>query len=167
MNNIIVNAGGALYFNDKQYRCALGEGGVRMDKQEGDGATPVGCFPIRKVFYRSDKLGNPPETILPTQALAQDDGWSDDVNLPEYNQLVKLPYNGSREKLWRDDRLYDIVVVLGYNDNPPIAGKGSAIFMHVAREGYAPTAGCIALSREDLLEILRTADAATQVCVQE
>lgn len=167
MNKIIVNVGGALCFNDKQYRCALGKGGARIDKQEGDGATPVGCFPIRKVFYRLDNLGNPPETIFPTQALAQDDGWSNDVNLPEYNQLVKIPYNGSHEKLWRNDHLYDIVVVLGYNDNPPITGKGSAIFMHIAREDYAPTAGCVALAREDLLEILKTADAATQVCVQE
>ena len=138
-----------------------------MDKREGDGATPIGCFPIRKVFYRPDKFEGSPETIFPTQALTQDDGWSDDVNLPEYNQLVKLPYHGSHEKLWRDDNLYDIIITIGYNDDPPIAGKGSAIFMHVAREEYTPTAGCIALSREDLLEILRTADATIQVCIQE
>ncbi len=167
MGNIVVNASGILRFNDKQYRCALGKGGVRIDKQEGDGATPIGCFSIRKIFYRPDKFENPPETVFPIQALTQDDGWSDDVNLPEYNQLVKLPYHGSHEKFWRNDHLYDIIVILGYNDDPPIAGKGSAIFMHVAREGYVPTAGCIALSREDLLEILRTADATIQVCVKE
>ena len=167
MDNIVVNASGTLNFNDKQYRCALGKGGILMDKREGDGATPIGCFPIRKVFYRPDKFKNPPETFFPIQALTQDDGWSDDVNLPQYNQPVKLPYHGSHEKLWREDHLYDIIVILGYNDDPPIAGKGSAIFMHVAREEYTPTAGCIALSRKDLLEILRTADAATQVCVQE
>lgn len=167
MNNIVVNSNGVLRFNNKEYRCALGKSGARADKQEGDEATPVGCFPVRKIFYRPDKLEKPPETSFQVQALTPDDGWSDDVKMPEYNRFVRLPYNGSHEKLWRDDCLYDIIVVLGYNDDPVVSGKGSAIFMHVAREGYAPTAGCIALSREDLLEILKTADVKTQVCVQE
>lgn len=167
MTNIVVNSKGILNFNGKQYRCALGKGGVQVDKQEGDGATPVGCFSIRKIFYRPDKFEKPPKTTFPTQVLAQNDGWSDDVNMPEYNSYVKLPYNGSHEKLWRDDYLYDIIVVLGYNDNPPLTGRGSAIFMHIARQGYTPTAGCVALSKEDLLEILRTTDTTTQVCIQE
>lgn len=167
MGNILVNSSGALLFNGKQYRCALGKGGVRADKQEGDGATPVGCFPIRKVFYRPDKFKKAPQTVFPTTPLSKDDGWSDDVNLPEYNTLIKIPYHGSHERLWRDDYLYDIIVVLGYNDDPPVPGRGSAIFMHLAREEYTPTAGCIALSEEDLLEILRTVDTTTRVCVQK
>ncbi len=165
-DNIVVNSSGVLRFNNKEYRCALGKGGVRIDKQEGDGATPIGCFPIRKVYYRPDKFERPPKTVFPTQALTKDDGWSDDVNLPEYNTHVKIPYNGSHEKLWRDDNLYDVIVVLGYNDNPTISGKGSAIFMHVAGEGYTPTEGCIALSKEDLLEILEVADKKTQLCTK-
>lgn len=167
MNKIIVNSDGTLRFHNKEYRCALGKGGVRTDKQEGDGATPIGCFPIRKVFYRPDRFEKQPETVFPTQAMARDDGWSDDVDRPEYNTRVKLPYGGSHEELWRDDHLYDLIAVLGHNDHPPIAGKGSAVFLHVAREGYAPTAGCVALSREDLIEILAAADAAVQVCVQK
>ncbi len=167
MNNIVVNSSGVLYFNNKEYRCALGRGGVRADKQEGDEATPIGCFSIRKIFYRPDKFEKPPETAFSTQALTQNDGWSDDMNMPEYNSYIKLPYNGSHEKLWRDDHLYDIIVVLGYNDNPAVAGKDSAIFMHLAREGYTPTAGCVALSKEDLLEILRIADNTTRACIQE
>lgn len=167
MSNIIVNASGTLRFGGKEYRCALGKGGVHSDKKEGDGATPIGCFPVRQVFYRPDKFEVAPQTDFPIQPLSEDDGWSDDVNLPEYNTKIKLPYNGSHEKLWRDDHLYDVIVVLGYNDAPPIPGKGSAIFMHIAREGYTPTAGCIALSASDLLEILKTADSTTQICVQE
>src|SRR3989344_2315937 len=167
MNNILVSSNGVLSFGGKAYRCALGKGGVRSDKAEGDGATPVGCFPIRKVFYRPDRSAHAPLTVFPTQALLQDDGWSDDVHLPEYNTFVKLPYGGSHEKLWRDDHLYDLIVTLGYNDDPPIGGKGSAIFMHIAREGYTPTAGCIALFQEDLLEILKTATTETRVCIEE
>ncbi|MEK7177120.1 MAG: L,D-transpeptidase family protein [Patescibacteria group bacterium] len=165
MHNILVTSDGILTFNGKKYRCALGKGGVRMDHVEGDEATPVGCFPIRKVFYRPDKFKKAPETVFPTQALQMDDGWCDDVNRPEYNKYVKLPYDGSHEKLWRDDHLYDIIVVLGHNDDPPVPSKGSAIFMHVARETYTPTLGCIALSQDDLLELLKTADPSTQVRV--
>ncbi|MBI2410071.1 L,D-transpeptidase family protein [Candidatus Kaiserbacteria bacterium] len=164
-SDILVRAEGKLLFNGKEYRCALGKGGVRTDKREGDGATPQGCFAIREVLYRPDKFEKPPHTVLPTRPLSPDDGWSDDVALPEYNTLVKLPYSGSHEELWRQDDLYDLIVVLGYND-PPVAGKGSAIFMHVAREAYTPTAGCVALSKVDLLEILGAADAGIQVCIE-
>jgi L,D-peptidoglycan transpeptidase YkuD (ErfK/YbiS/YcfS/YnhG family) len=166
MNNIVLNSSGLLSFNNKEYQCALGKGGVRADKQEGDGVTPIGCFSIKKVYYRPDKFKKSPKTVFPIQALIEDDGWSDDVNLPEYNTHVKIPYNGSYEKLWRDDNLYDIIIVLGYNDNPPITGKGSAIFMHVAGEGYTPTEGCVGLSKESLLEILEVADKTTQVCIK-
>ncbi len=147
--NIIVDSSGVLFFNGKKYRCALGKNGVRIDKREGDGATPIGCFSVRKVFYRPDKFEKAPQTAFPTVPLSQDDGWSDDVNLPEYNTLVKLPYNGSHEKLWRDDHLYDVMVVLGYNDDPPVAGKGSAIFIHIAR-------GDIHLRRAVLRSLKRT-----------
>ncbi len=166
MENIEVSGSGSLTFMGKTYRCALGKGGVREDKREGDGATPVGCFAVRKVYYRPDKFMAAPQTAFPVQVLSPDDGWADDDKLPEYNTLVKLPYAGSHEKLWRDDHLYDLIVVLGYNDQPPVPGKGSAVFMHLAREAFTPTAGCVALSREDLLDVLRAAEAGTQVCVR-
>jgi L,D-peptidoglycan transpeptidase YkuD (ErfK/YbiS/YcfS/YnhG family) len=109
---------------------------------------------VRRVFYRSDK-GPPPETGLPVIGLKPEDGWSDDPAEPSYNRLVPLPCQGSHERLWRADGLYDLVVELGYNDDPVVAGAGSAIFLHVARAGYAPTEGCIALAEPDLRAVLR------------
>jgi len=166
--NIIVTANGTLFLDGKRYRCSLGKSGVvsASEKREGDGATPDGCYTMRKLFYRPDKFGSAPDTKLPSVALSEKDGWSDDSSLPEYNTFVAIPYEGSHEVLWRQDDVYDLIVPLGYNDNPAIPGKGSAIFMHIAREGYTPTSGCIALSRDDLLEVLCEADSTTQVCIE-
>ena len=124
------------------------------DKREGDGASPIGRWPARRVFYRPDK-GPPPETGLPVIGLKPEDGWSDDPSEPSYNRLVPLPCRGSHERLWREDGLYDLIVELGYNDDPVVAGAGSAIFLHVARAGYATTEGCIALAEDDLRAVLR------------
>jgi len=165
MANIIVNSKGILFFNSKEYKCVVGKNGVSVDKKEDDGATPAGCFPIRKIFYRSDKIQKP-ASPFETIELTKDDGWCDEISDSKYNQLVKLPYEGSHENLWRKDNLYDIIVVLGYNDNPPVSGKGSAIFIHIARPEFTPTAGCIALAFPDLIEILKNCDLNTQVCVE-
>lgn len=134
-------------------KCALGRSGIVADKREGDGATPIGRFPLRRVLYRADRLSLPP-TALPTAAIEPGDGWCDDPASPDYNRQVRLPVTASHEHLWRHDELYDIVVVLGYNDEPPMAGAGSAIFLHVARADYAPTQGCVAVARADLLQVL-------------
>ncbi|MBI2054666.1 MAG: L,D-transpeptidase family protein [Candidatus Sungbacteria bacterium] len=163
--NIEVSPSGKLAFDGKEYRCALGKGGILENKKEGDGATPAGCFPMREVFYRADRVSQP-QTILQARALKENDGWCDDPGDSQYNKLVSLPYPASVENLWRGDNIYDIIVPLGYNDDPPVPAKGSAIFMHVARENYAPTAGCIALSLPDLLEILSKIDKDTLVCVK-
>jgi len=165
--DVVVKSKRILTLGGKEYRCALGRSGVNDNKKEGDGATPVGCFPMRELFYRPDRFDVPPQTGLLVRVLSKDDGWSDDANLPEYNTFVKLPYEGSHEKLWRNDNLYDLIVPLGYNDNPPVSGKGSAIFMHIAHEEYSPTEGCIALSKKDLLEILADIDSSTQVCIEK
>lgn len=133
--------------------CAIGRGGIGAKGGEGDGITPVGTFPIRRVLYRPDRVSL--RTKLPAAAIAEDDGWCDAPNDPNYNMPVKLPYAASHERMWREDRLYDVVVVLGYNDDPVIAGKGSAIFLHVARPDYGPTEGCVALALPDLLEALK------------
>ncbi len=162
--NISVNAAGVLVSGRREYRCAIGKGGARADKKEGDGATPVGCFPLREVLYRQDRLSGL-HTSLPALPLFSDDGWCDDPRDPSYNKKVKLPYAASAESLWRDDHLYDVIVVVGYNDDPPVPGKGSAIFMHVAREHYTPTAGCIALAEKDLLEILGSISPDTKICI--
>ncbi len=165
--DILVNSFGKAVFNVKEYPCVLGKNGVTTDKKEGDGMTPVGCFPLREVLYRSDRIPRP-ETELPISEIKQDDGWCDDVNRREYNKKIKLPFNGSCEKLWRDDdNLYDIIVVVGHNDSPVISGKGSAIFLHIARPEFTPTLGCVAFKEEDLLEILRSCDLKTKVCVQK
>ena len=166
MKNIIVKSSEKLYWQGKEFRCAIGKSGVLLDKKEGDGATPAGCFPIRAIFYRADRISKP-ESFFPTRELKPDDGWCDDSNDTNYNKLVKLPYSASHESLWREDNLYDLIVILGYNDAPPVPGKGSAIFMHVARENYPPTAGCVALKLDDLLEILRTINKDTLVCVEK
>jgi L,D-peptidoglycan transpeptidase YkuD (ErfK/YbiS/YcfS/YnhG family) len=151
--DIRVSASGELQWANRTYRCAVGRGGVRIDKQEGDGATPVGRFPLRRVLYRPDRL-SAPGTRLPVTPLTPADGWCDDPADPHYNRPVRLPYAAHHEELWRADPLYDIVVIVGHNDAPVVAGLGSAIFMHSASEDYLPTEGCVALARQDLLDVL-------------
>lgn len=151
--NIDVYPDNRLEIAGKAFRCALGKAGVTRDKQEGDNATPVGAFPLRRVLFRADRL-SAPATRLSVAPIDQADGWCDAPDDPRYNRQVTLPYAASHEALWRDDRVYDIVVVLGHNDNPPVPGRGSAIFMHVARPGYAPTEGCVALALSDLQSVL-------------
>jgi L,D-peptidoglycan transpeptidase YkuD (ErfK/YbiS/YcfS/YnhG family) len=123
-------------------------------KREGDGASPIGSWPVRRVWYRADR-GPPPETGLPVIALQPDDGWCDAPDHAAYNRRVPLPFPVSHERLWREDGVYDLIVELGYNDDPPVAGRGSAIFMHIAREDYVPTEGCVALAQADLRAVLK------------
>ena len=137
-------------------RCAFGRGGIAHKEREGDGVTPVGNFPIRRVLYRADRL-EAPGTLLACAALAPDDGWCDAPGDAAYNLPVALPYRASAEALWREDHLYDIIVPLGFNDEPVVAGRGSAIFLHLARPDYGPTEGCLALGLADLLALLAAA----------
>ena len=143
---------------------ALGRGGIRALKREGDGGTPLGRFPIRQVLYRADRM-NRPRTRLPLRAIRADDGWCEDPSDRNYNRLVRLSPQGGADRLTRPDHLYDLVLVLGYNDRPRIRGKGSAIFVHLARPGYAPTAGCIALRRHDLLMLLAQVKHGTKIAI--
>lgn len=156
--NVIATADGFLDFGAGRVRCALGKGGVlpARDKREGDGASPAGTWPIRRLLWRADK-GPAPRTALPTHAIAPDDGWCDAPDDPAYNRPVKLPYPASAERMWRDDAIYDLVVVLGHNDEPVAPGMGSASFLHLARPDYAPTEGCVALARRDLEALLSRA----------
>jgi L,D-peptidoglycan transpeptidase YkuD (ErfK/YbiS/YcfS/YnhG family) len=126
------------------------------DKREGDGKSPIGAWPIRRVLYRPDR-GQAPVAAFPVAPIAADDGWCDAPEDPAYNRPVTRPYPASCEAMWREDHLYDIVVVLAHNDDPPVAGLGSAIFLHLAKDGYAPTEGCVALSPEDMLDLLSRA----------
>ncbi|MFN4275427.1 MAG: L,D-transpeptidase [Ferrovibrio sp.] len=155
MNDIVVTSDGFLKHGGLQFRCALGKGGVKpeADKREGDGATPLGRYVLRQIYYRADRMAAP-QTRLPVQALTPQDGWCDDPADPAYNRHVLLPYAASHEKLWRDDHVYDVIVVLGHNDDPPVPGMGSAIFLHLARPDYSSTEGCVALALSDLLALL-------------
>jgi L,D-peptidoglycan transpeptidase YkuD (ErfK/YbiS/YcfS/YnhG family) len=134
-------------------RCAIGRSGRRPKQREGDGITPLGRWPVREVLYRADRVARP-RTGLSVRPIRPDDGWCDAPFDRNYNRKVALPYPASHERLWRGDALYDLVIVLGYNDRPRSLGRGSAIFIHLARKNYAPTAGCIALSRQDMLKLL-------------
>lgn len=166
MKRIEVSGQGTLTFLGGTYPCALGRGGVTRHKREGDGATPIGTFPLRCMMYRPDRISQP-VCRLPTRAVEARDGWCDAPEDPNYNQMVTLPYPASTEHLWREDSLYDIVAVIGYNDGPAVPGRGSAIFLHLARENYAPTEGCVALSLEDLLAVLKDCDEETEISVSE
>jgi L,D-peptidoglycan transpeptidase YkuD (ErfK/YbiS/YcfS/YnhG family) len=152
----------------RETRCALGRSGVisAERKREGDGASPEGVWPIRRVLYRPDRLA-PPACGLAVAPIGPDDGWCDAPDDPAYNRPVTLPYPASAERLWRDDGLYDIVGVLAHNDDPPAPGMGSAIFLHLARPDYAPTEGCVALSRDDMTALLAQAQPGSAIAIRK
>ena len=163
--DLIVSASREARWGKRRLRCALGRGGLARDKREGDGATPIGAWPMRRLLYRADRLGRP-ATRLPAAPIAIEDGWCDDPADPLYNRPVSLPYPGRHERLWREDGLYDLVVVLGHNDDPVVRGEGSAIFLHIARPDWAPTEGCVALARADLERLLAEAQPGDRVVVE-
>lgn len=150
----LVRGDGFLALGPVLVRAAIGRGGIAREKREGDGATPAGLLALRRVLFRADRLA-PPACAVPREPVAPDDGWCDDPASPDYNRMIRLPHAARHERLWRDDALYDVVGVLGWNDDPAVRGRGSAIFLHVARPGHAPTEGCIALDLPDLLAVLK------------
>lgn len=146
-------------------RAAVGPGGIAVKAGEGDGITPCGRFAVREIFYRADRVARP-DVTLPLRAIQPDDGWCDAPDDANYNCPVKLPYRASAERMWRDDPLYDLVAVLGYNDNPVVPGKGSAIFLHIARPDYSATHGCVALAFADALAALEQLQPGDAVVVE-
>ena len=166
MTDLIIEPGGQACWGESRFRAALGRGGRGLDKREGDGLTPIGRWPMRRVHFRADRIRRP-QTLLPVRALEPSDGWSDDPADPSYNRLVRRPHAPSHEQLWREDGLYDVIVELGYNDCPPVSGRGSAIFLHVARPDWGPTEGCVALALDDLLHVLTTCGPESAVDVRD
>ncbi len=148
-----LGADGRLRFGRHVLRAASGRGGIAGHKAEGDGATPAGRLPLLRVLYRADRIARP-RVPVPLEPIAPQDGWCDDPSDRAYNSQVRLPYPARHEELWRRDGLYDLVGVLGWNDRPVVRGAGSAIFLHVASQDFAPTEGCIALAMPDLLLLL-------------
>jgi L,D-peptidoglycan transpeptidase YkuD (ErfK/YbiS/YcfS/YnhG family) len=163
--DLVVHVDGTAFWGARRLRSAIGRGGVVARKREGDGATPVGSWPMRRLLYRADRIALP-STRLSIAPIGRRDGWCDAPADIRYNQPVVLPYPASAERLWRADRIYDLVVPLGYNDAPVVPGAGSAIFLHLARRGYGPTEGCVALARRDLLLVLAEADPSSCVVVE-
>ncbi len=144
---------------------ALGRAGIRADKREGDGGTPRGKFHPVRLWWRPDRLPRP-RTLLPVRAIGRADAWCEDPADRRYNRSFRRSADEPGDRLWRDDRLYDIVIEIDHNTRPRIAGRGSAVFIHMARPAYAPTAGCIALAPRDLRMLLSRIGAKTRILIQ-
>ena len=153
-----LSAGGA------QVPCSIGRSGRRVGKREGDGATPIGSWRLTEVLYRADRVQRP-QSPLPIRRLRPDDGWCDAIGDRNYNRHVRHPYPASAERLWRDDHVYDLIVVMMHNLVPRVQGSGSAIFIHLARPDYAPTEGCVALGERDLRLLLAHCSRRTRVVI--
>ena len=161
---IIINKSGYLKYKDFRFKCALGKAGIGNKKIEGDNVTPKGTFKIVKIYYRKDrikKIYSKFKLIKITKKM----GWCDDPNSKDYNQLINLPTKYTYEKLYRKDNVYDLLIVLNYNIMPTIKNKGSAIFIHVARQNYKKTSGCIALKKNHLTKLIKTIKKDTKVII--
>jgi L,D-peptidoglycan transpeptidase YkuD (ErfK/YbiS/YcfS/YnhG family) len=144
---------------------ALGRGGINANKREGDGATPRGTFRLKRLWWRAGRHPRP-ATLLPVQHIMPDDGWCEDPIDRHYNQRIKVPPKSKADRLARKDNLYDFIVELDHNTRPRVAGRGSAVFIHVARPGFAPTAGCIALDINSLRRLLARLGPRTRIVVE-
>jgi L,D-peptidoglycan transpeptidase YkuD (ErfK/YbiS/YcfS/YnhG family) len=144
---------------------ALGRGGIKADKREGDGATPAGRFRLKRLWWRADR-GPRPRALLSVRRIGPQDAWSEDPADRNYNRSVHRPPGAPGDRLMRDDHLYDLIIELDHNTRPRVAGRGSAVFIHVARPGYGPTAGCVAMKSDSLRRLLRYLDARTSVEVR-
>lgn len=159
---LLVTPEPAFYADGTRFDCVIGRGGLVSNKQEGDGGTPMGSFALVEGYYRADRLILP-ETSLTMHAITPEMGWCDDPTHPDYNRRVSLPFPASHETLWREDHCYDLFLVIGYNTTNPQPYKGSAIFLHLLHDDGRPTAGCVALSEKDMLELLPKLSSATQI----
>jgi L,D-peptidoglycan transpeptidase YkuD (ErfK/YbiS/YcfS/YnhG family) len=144
---------------------ALGRGGIKANKREGDGGTPRGNFRLRQLWWRADKHPRP-TTSLPVQRISPDDGWCEDPDDQRYNRPIKVPAEADADRLARKDNLYDFIIEIDHNTRPRVAGRGSAVFIHAARQGFAPTAGCIALEINTLRRILARLGPRTRIVVE-
>jgi L,D-peptidoglycan transpeptidase YkuD (ErfK/YbiS/YcfS/YnhG family) len=144
---------------------ALGRGGIKANKREGDAGTPRGNFRLRRLWWRADKHPRP-VTSLPLQRITSTDGWCEDPNDRHYNQPIKVPAHARADRLARNDDLYDFIIEIDHNTRPRVAGRGSAVFIHAARKGFAPTAGCVALELRTLRRMLSRLGPDTRIVVE-
>tara|TARA_B100000886_G_scaffold257072_1_gene182222 strand:+ start:2048 stop:2539 length:492 start_codon:yes stop_codon:yes gene_type:complete len=152
----------SLTYNDYKVKCSVGKRGIGVKKREGDLITPIGTFKITKLLYRKDRLKNL-KTCLKKTIINKTMGWCDDARSKSYNKLIRSPFKFTFEKLFRKDNMYDILLVLNFNMSPIKKHKGSAIFIHVAKDNYKKTKGCIAIKKKDLIFLLRKIDKNTKV----
>ncbi len=145
---------GWLSFGTLTIPVALGRGGIRANKREGDGGTPLGRFRPLRLWWRADRAPRPC-TALPVRAITATDAWCEDPADRRYNQPITLKPGHSGDRLRRDDHLYDYIIEIDHNQRPRIAGRGSAVFVHLARDNFGPTAGCIAMRQTAMLQLLR------------
>ena len=157
---------GVLHFGTHRSRCALGYGGITAGKKEGDGKTPLGRFALRRIWYRPDRVMRP-VSPLPIVEISQKSGWCDDIRHAHYNRPIRRPCAARHEYLWRHDRLYDVFFELGINDAPPQKGKGSALFLHLEKNNFSPTLGCIAVNYATMGYLLRHAARNTHIEITE
>jgi len=142
-----------LICGDFQFKCSIGKKGLKKNKLEGDNCTPIGTFSLGPVYYRNDRVDKP-NTKLETVKIDKKMGWCDDPNSISYNKEIKLNEKIKAEKLYRKDKIYDIIIVINYNTRKIIKNKGSAIFIHITNN-YIPTKGCLALSLNDIEILLK------------
>jgi L,D-peptidoglycan transpeptidase YkuD (ErfK/YbiS/YcfS/YnhG family) len=159
------NSQGWLFAGPFSVPVALGRAGIRADKREGDGGTPRGRFRPLRLWWRADRLPRP-RTLLAIRRIGPDDAWCEDPHDRRYNQAFRRSANEPGDRLRRDDGLYDMIVEIDHNTRPRMAGRGSAVFIHVARPGFAPTAGCVALRAQDLKTLLSRINSKTRILIQ-
>jgi L,D-peptidoglycan transpeptidase YkuD (ErfK/YbiS/YcfS/YnhG family) len=143
---------------------ALGRGGIKANKREGDGATPRGVFRLKRLWWRADRHPRP-RTQLPVRRIRSDDGWCEDPRDRHYNRPVRVPKDSTADRLARNDRLYDFIIEIDHNTRPRIAGRGSAVFVHIARDGFGPTAGCVSLKLPSLRHLLARVGPRTRIAI--
>jgi L,D-peptidoglycan transpeptidase YkuD (ErfK/YbiS/YcfS/YnhG family) len=143
---------------------ALGRGGIRANKREGDGGTPRGVFHPRCLWWRADRHVRP-KSFLPVRAIRPEDAWCEDPADRHYNQAIRLEHGEAGDRLRREDHLYDFIVEIDHNTSPRIAGRGSAVFLHLARANFSPTAGCVSMTHSDMLRLLRRMGPQTRIVI--
>jgi L,D-peptidoglycan transpeptidase YkuD (ErfK/YbiS/YcfS/YnhG family) len=162
MNIKLVNK--FLYLGKYKLRCAIGKRGITCKKKEGDQKTPKGTFSFKSIFYRKDRVRNL-KTTIKKKMITKNMGWCDDSSSKYYNKLIKLPFKKRAEKMWLEDRIYDVLIVIDYNIKPVIKNKGSAIFLHIAKKNYSPTKGCIAINMKDILFLISKINNKTKLII--
>jgi L,D-peptidoglycan transpeptidase YkuD (ErfK/YbiS/YcfS/YnhG family) len=156
---------GWLTVGQQTFRVALGRGSIRANKREGDGGTPRGEFRLIRLWWRADRHPRPP-TRLPARRITRDLAWCEDPGDRRYNHWFRRAPGATGDRLWRDDRLYDFIVEIDHNTRPRVAGRGSAVFIHVARPGFRPTAGCVAMGLPRLRWLLGRMGPETRIAIQ-